>query len=1274
MKRWTMALGAACLAACLTGCGARPEAGPALPQTAPARDDAALRAAVDAYYTAADPGAMRAAVDAARAAGPETALHHEIAADLALFEDRRPDVFAHLVQALLDPAADAPVIYLHALGTLDWTLAERDRMVGLLATLRADHPDPETRAYAAWMAGHALHYAGDFAGRDAALAEVGIRLPLAVIGPFDNDQGKGFDTEHPPERAVDLQARHPGQLVELGWRTDYPLDPRGKVDLAAILHPYNWQVAYAAAGIQVATAGRYELRIGTSDPVKVWVDEQLVFEGRRLGKWLFDGLVIPVELRAGINRVVIKTAQETGTWLLVARVTGPGGAPLAPAAITPVAADTPITPAATPVAATSDERMIAARVARLPEGPRREFLAAVWADDMGLRAPAAAHAEKYHRAHPASLPGRYRLAMALWDNEERGRTADLLNALTAEAGAALPLIELKQARFWRQQKLDQKARALLVAARARHPDRPGAARALGDLLEDEAWHEERCDILEDIDRRWPRWPAAMIELADCKQDLRFHPQAEAIYGRLLEAMPYDYEARQQLQWLAQENDRYAPSTRHARALVEGYPHLRAAWIRLAEVRRRAGDRAGAEAALRRLVALAPTAPEGYERLATLALQAEETAHAVSLWKEALARDPENERIANRLAWLAPDEEGTWTSDVPDQAALDAAVAAEVTAAPGTDVLYLLDDEVTRLGADGSASGVVTMVARAVNQAGRDNLTRMKIRSGGRHRLLHAYAVDPEGRRVEASSIRGRDVRFRQLAVGSTVVLQYRIDERPDGYLAGHIARQWWFQSPAVHTRVGRWVLYIPKGTTLREEKIGPITRTERVVGDLQRVEWKIEDSPPLIPEPSMPTMGEVAAHVAVSTVPDWDMYWEWEQALLIDAFRESPELEGIVADLMKGAETPIEKVRRIHAYLIENIRYQQDYERTIAGVKPHAAPVVLSRQYGDCKDKAVLFITLARLAGIEVHYALVRTRDAGPVRREVPMQQFNHAIVYVPAQPGIEEGRFYDPTVDALDVDVLRHDDQGTWSLVYDPIGNTHTWREIPYQDARVDNTLIALAARLDADGALEGQMEIVAHGRFGGALRQASRNPETFVQVVLRQFVGRMFPGGRMLGHEVGNLDSIREPARMRIALAAPAVGRREGGELRLKLPVGWTPENTLTLPDRRHDLLLGSPRTNEWTVALELPAGARVKRTPETRTIESPCLVYERTVHAGKDRIAAEERVTYRCERIPVELYPEYHRFAEAALELGKQEIVLDVARARPAPKAPESPRASR
>lgn len=1244
----------------LLACGGAPKP-PTLPTQAPTRDAAALQAAVDAYYTAADVAALRAAVADARAAGPDTALYHEIAADLARMEDRAFDVADHLVAALFDPAADAPVLYLHGLASLRWTLPQRARLLGVFEAIGTQHRDPEARAFANWMAAHALHYTGDFAGRDRALGRVAPRLPLAVIGPFDNDQGKGFDTEHPPERAIDLSARHPGKLVELQWRPDAPMDPRGKLDLGALMHPTNWQTAYAAAGVQVQAAGRYELRVSTSDPVKVWVNDALVFEGRRLGDWLFDGLVIPVELRAGANRVLIKSAQEKGSWLLVARLTGPDAAPLAPGAIESVPADTPYVGDPATAEPISDEAMIAARVAALAEGPRRDFLQMVWADDMGLRAPAAALAERFVSAHPTSLRGRLRLALALWDNGERGRTADLLNALSAEAGHELPRVLLKQARFWGQQKLETKARNLLVELAAAHPDRPGAAMALSKLLEHEGWHEERCALLAEGDTRWPDWPALLFERADCLEDLRFYPRAQAVYQRIRDALPYDHQALRSLQWIAQGNDDFERGTALARELTAAYPTLASSWSRLAEVRRRAGDRAGSEAAVKRMIALNPTAPGGYRKLARLALQAGEVAHAVSLYQEALARDPENESIANRIGWLDPAEEGAWLADAPDQAALDAAVAARATVKPhaGADVMYLLDDEVTRLGADGSAQNVVTMVAHALNQAGRDKLTRMKIRSGGRHRLLHAYAVDPQGRRVEASSIRGRTVRFRQLGVGSTVVLQYRIDERPDGYLAGHIARQWWFQGPGTHVRSARWVLYAPKETTLREEKRGPVERTEREVDGLVRVEWSVSDMPPVVPEPSMPTMAETAAHVVVSSVPDWSLYWSWEEALLVDVFRESPDLEALAEELLAGAETPVEKVRRIHTYLIENIRYQQDYERTIAGVKPHAAPVVVARQYGDCKDKAVLFITLARMAGVEVHYALVRTRDAGPVRREVPMQQFNHAIVYVPQQPGIDEGRFYDPTVDALDVDVLRHDDQGTWSLVFDPVGQTHAWRQIPYQDPGMDWTRAELSASIDAAGTVQGEMSLVAHGRVGSVLRKSARNPETFNQLLSRQVVTRAFPGGRLLGAAALQVQSIREPARVRIELAASSVGRREGRELRLPLPIGWTPEGYFTVPERRHPVLLGTPRTLEWRVDLSLPAGARIKRLPASGEVQSECLTLTRTVSAKGGVIEAEQKVQFRCERLPADEYERFRAVADEMNGLLKQELVVDVGR---------------
>ena len=201
----------------------------------------------------------------------------------------------------------------------------------------------------------------------------------------------------------------------------------------------------------------------------------------------------------------------------------------------------------------------------------------------------------------------------------------------------------------------------------------------------------------------------------------------------------------------------------------------------------------------------------------------------------------------------------------------------------------------------------------------------------------------------------------------------------------------------------------------------------------------------------MPTVHETAMNLELSTVPDWDTFLEWEKALLHDAFGASAEVEALATRLFEGAATKEEKVARIHRHLMQEIRYQQDYEDSIAGVKPHPATVVIARAYGDCKDKAVLFITLARFAGVDAQFAILRTRSRGPLSRDVPMQQFNHAIVYVPEQDGIRAGRFYDPTADALEVDTLPNDDTGTTALVFDTKTEKHRWIEIPLQSSELN-------------------------------------------------------------------------------------------------------------------------------------------------------------------------------------------------------------------------------
>ncbi|MSP70755.1 MAG: tetratricopeptide repeat protein [Myxococcales bacterium] len=1222
-----------------------------------------LVGAVERFYVGTTAEALRGAVDEALAAAPEDARTWELVLELATLEDRRfgpRGQFDALVHALRDPRDAQAELHLHRLDELSYTLEEQALVAGLLETIVSRHPSQGARRLAALTLSELHHQRGDFAARDRAISLAGFALDFSVIGTFDNDQGKGWDVEYPPERAVEPKAIYRGKLVDVGWRKAKHPDPRGRHDLAGELHPTAWQVAYLAAQFEVSRPGAYAFRVSTSDPFKVWLDDLLVFSAGSVNGVLNDGFIVPLTLAAGPHRLVVKSAHQDDVWVFAGRLTEADGSLVPPGSVTHLPLGAPVAVGQASLQTSDAETLLDARVASLPVGSaRRAVLEADWAEFMGLRLLNVTRSEAAVLGAPLSLIARYQLAGAAWDNQERGAAGDLLGALSKEHGQSFPYYRLQEARFLGQQNLAEAARKTYGELRVSLPDRPLAYLRLADSYEAEGWHEDRCAVLAAADARWPRWPEVLMGLGECYEQLRFFPRSAELYRGLLAELQNDITLLQRLHWQAQGNDDFTTAEGYARRMVKHWPHLRASWERLTETLRRKGNTAEAEVAAGALIELAPTAPTGHRRLAELYYQTGRGDQAIEAWRAALERDPDDEKLAHRLDFLSPSAQGPYLADVPDEAAIRAIVEARLKtpAHPSADILYLLDDEVTMLRSDGSTVNFVTTVAHALNDAGRDRLTRLSMRGDGRSRVLSAYAVDPEGRRTEASTIRGSSVRFRQLSVGTTVVLQYRIDSAPDGYLDGHLARQWWFSAPQSQTKLSRWVFYAATGTRLLEEHFGTFERTATEIGGLTRVVWSAVDTEPVVAEPMMPTLAEVAPNLVVSTVPSWDVFVQWEASLLKDAFRESPEVRALADRLFAGATTVEEKLSRLQDWTSNEIRYQQDYERFIAGVKPHAAPVVVARRYGDCKDKAVLFITLARIAGIEAHFALVRTRDAGPVVRGVPMQQFNHAIVYVPKQSGVEEGRFFDPTVELLDPDILRHDDQGTWSMVmnpFEPSAAGHTFREIPFQDPGKDESVVTSTLTLSADGSGKGLMRMSARGRVGASLRKAGRNGEQLAQMVQQQ-LGATLAGAHTHDARAVEVTDLRVPAVVEFGVDLPTLGRKEGETLRMKLPTGWGVAGLFALSTRRHALLLGSPRTLKWSMDFTLPEGAVLQHQPTTAKLTSRCVDFERTVTAKDGHLKVEQRAAMTCERLAPTDYVAEREQALALQRLLDEEVVI-------------------
>lgn len=97
------------------------------------------------------------------------------------------------------------------------------------------------------------------------------------------------------------------------------------LQLGAIFPGLNWAVAYLSITIDSDREQKAELRLGSDDQAKLWLNGQLVFQQARARRFAADNDIVPVELRKGANRLLVKVCNEQGEWSFSLRLTAPNG-------------------------------------------------------------------------------------------------------------------------------------------------------------------------------------------------------------------------------------------------------------------------------------------------------------------------------------------------------------------------------------------------------------------------------------------------------------------------------------------------------------------------------------------------------------------------------------------------------------------------------------------------------------------------------------------------------------------------------------------------------------------------------------------------------------------------------------------------------------------------------------------------------------------------------------------------------------------------------------
>ncbi len=606
-------------------------------------------------------------------------------------------------------------------------------------------------------------------------------------------------------------------------------------------------------------------------------------------------------------------------------------------------------------------------------------------------------------------------------------------------------------------------------------------------------------------------------------------------------------------------------------------------------------------------------------------------------------------------------------------------------------LVLVNDQRVTIEDDGRVATSTSYAARVLTRGGRSAAVAREVyrTDTGKVRDLRAWLIPSTGKAREFDKNEIVDVAL----VNNDVYNEVRVkriaagDDALPGTVFGYeslsedraIFTQFEFQfQSSLPSLQSRFVVTVPNGWRVESITFNHDPIRPSVSGSTYT--WQLDNLPFVEDEPASPELSSLVARVAVSVFPPpgsraaaartfatWPDVSKWLTELNDPQVILNDELVAKAKSLTASTATDYDRIAAIGKFVqsIQYVSIQTGIGRG-GGYRPHTSADVLSKAYGDCKDKANLMRAMLKAVGITSYPVAIYSGDPDYVREEWPSpQQFNHAIVAIVfpqdkvissvlKHPALGPLMIFDPTDPETPVGELPDHEQGSFALIV--AGDRGGIARMPSTSAEANRLERTVEATLGADGSLAANVREQSMGHSATMERREWRAlSRTDYEKSIEAWVSRSVSGAK-LANVSANDNETAGVFTLQTDFTAPRYGQLMQNRLLIFKPaiVSRRASLFLTESSRKYPIMLHSQAYTE-TVRIKLPAGFVVDELPDPVKLEREFGTYSASHTVDNGDLVFTRLLTLRRLILPVEQYNSVRSFYEQILAIEQAPAVL-------------------